>query len=71
MNANESREKLLDKIADIYAKQKQSKLTHMQYRKELADAIERASTAGITYREIGDVIGIGKTGISNLVTRGK
>lgn len=68
---NESRETLLETIADIYAKQKQSKQTHMQYRKELADAIERASLAGITYREIGDVIGIGKTGISSIVTRGK
>lgn len=68
---NNEHQNILDKIADIYAKQKQTKQTHMQYRKQLADAINQASKMGITYREIGEVIGIGKTGISSIITRGK
>lgn len=71
MTENESHKKILDKIATIHAKQKQSKETHTEHRKELADAIQEAKDAGITYREIGVILGIGKTGISSILTRSK
>lgn len=67
MEQNE--QEILDRIADIADKLLIAKENNSELRTELADTIQEAKDAGIKYREIGNILGIGKTGISQILTR--
>lgn len=64
-------ETLLSNIVYINEQLKETKHSTAHLRKELADAIQQATTAGITYRQIGEHIGKSKTGIASIVERNK
>lgn len=71
MTTNEQRKRILHKIELIHNASMMAQKTNANLRKDLANAIQEAKDAGITYREIGVILGIGKTGISSILTRSK
>lgn len=61
---NKRRKLILKKIKDAHKKK-------VEAPGELADAIREANNAGITYREIGELIGMSKSGVSEILARSK
>lgn len=59
-----NRKQVLKRIKVLYRKK-------LDVPQELADAIREANAQGITYNEIAAELGIGKTGVSQIVARRK
>ncbi len=65
MTENKSHKAILDRA------KKAHKNFRLGARQDLVDAIHEAVQAGITYQEIGDALGVGKTAISQFLSRSK
>lgn len=62
---------MLQKIRIAYVRSLEASNVRHEAREELADAIRDARDAGIRYRQITEIIGIGKTGLSSILARSK
>lgn len=68
----EARQKvILNKIKRAHNKCEKFDVSKAGARQELADAIREGKNAGITYRQMGEVLGISKTGVSSIFSRSK
>jgi DNA-binding transcriptional regulator YhcF (GntR family) len=71
MQDNKDHKAMLKKIRDAHKRCESANTSKAKARQDLANAIREASQAGIRYREITEIIGIGKTGISSILSRSK
>jgi wobble nucleotide-excising tRNase len=65
MANDNKRQAILDRAKEAHKK------FRLGARQDLVDAINEAVQAGITYQEIGEALGVGKTAISQFLSRSK